>query len=128
MGEMKLNDRIGQDLSCGGASKEPKRGLEMSARHKEKTPTAIKVIAVIFIIVYWWTIIGIIAGIFLWMGKNWARIIAVIMCGLSSVLGFLLVAGLGVSNISGIINVTMNLAIIYYLLFNSKVDRYFGRM
>jgi len=95
---------------------------------KLRAPAGVKIISVLFIIIYWWTMMGIIAGIFLWKGKNWARLVVCIICGIGAIIGFLMIAGGGGVDVYDIVTIIVNLTIIGYLFTNRKANYYFGQV
>ena len=95
---------------------------------KLRAPAGVKIISVLVIIIYWWTIIGIIAGIFLWKGKNWARLVVCIILGIGAIIGFLMITGGGGVNVYDIVIIFFNLTMIGYLLTNRKANYYFGQV
>jgi len=98
----------------------------MDTVEEMKKPLGLKIIAVFFGLMYWFTVVAIVFAIFLWRGKNWARISVVIVCGLFSFLIFF--TGFAVFGaVETIVFLAVNIGIVWYLLANRTVKKYFGR-
>ncbi len=98
---------------------------------KKPVPSGLKFASVILILLYWWTLIGIIAGIWLWKGKNWARIIGIILSLAGAILeiyalaaGIVLLFGPKFYEIAFLI---INILMLIYLLADEKLLEYYRK-
>lgn len=97
---------------------------------KMSAPLGVKITAIIVGFMYLITIVGVIFAVFLWKGKNWARIAIVIMCGIFTIFEFFsgVSAGASADALYSIIPALINVVIIWYLFASKNANKYFGQM
>ena len=97
---------------------------------KLSVPLGVKITAIAIGFMYLITIVGVVFAVFLWKGKNWARIAVIIMCGIFAIFEFFSGVSIGVSTDAfySIVPALINVVIIWYLLASKNANRYFGQM
>ena len=69
-------------------------------------------------------LIGVVLGLFLWKGKNWARIVAIVLSILALLGG---ITSLGSSTINALVNIVLGAVIAWYLLMNAGAKAFYGK-